>query len=233
MPMYSNIGGGAKQFTSLYINKNGTRNEILAAYGNIDGSSKQIYIKIYKWAKYSVETYYETTTYHYTPRFRSGLNGYNTMVGYNPPVVFESGLSSAEYSDKFILPASYSGKKLFDSYVLKNYNDSADYWHRVPYDEDVYIGFDSRNTGIFSESPVTSYGSTCQYLYKVDAWWGDYYDPSTNTRDSEYSDQVFFSCFLGRVQRERTNFIEYVTSTDKSAYPSNGMQNGYKYVRVN
>ena len=50
------MGGGLKQLTPLYINNNGTRNEILVAYANINGSSKEIFTKLYKWAKYTWST---------------------------------------------------------------------------------------------------------------------------------------------------------------------------------
>ena len=56
MPMYTNIGGGSKQLTSLYINKDGSNKALNNAYGNINGSKKEIFTatKYYCWRAYPV-----------------------------------------------------------------------------------------------------------------------------------------------------------------------------------
>ena len=59
MPMYTNIGGGTKQLTSIYINKDGTRKSISNAYANINAISKEIFAQLYSWIRY---TYYGSTT---------------------------------------------------------------------------------------------------------------------------------------------------------------------------
>ena len=41
--MYSNIGGGSKQLTSLYFNYGGSRKTTSSAFANIGGSRKQIF----------------------------------------------------------------------------------------------------------------------------------------------------------------------------------------------
>ena len=56
MSMYVNIGGGAKQLTSLYFNKNGSNKALTNAYANINGVSKQIFGKMYKYIKYKLIT---------------------------------------------------------------------------------------------------------------------------------------------------------------------------------
>lgn len=53
MPMYTNIGGGTKQLTSIYINKDGTRKSISNAYANINAISKEIFAQLYSWIKYT------------------------------------------------------------------------------------------------------------------------------------------------------------------------------------
>ena len=59
MPMYTNIGGGSKQLTSLYINKDGSNKALNNAYGNINGSSKLIFsaTKYYWYKQYPVNGY--------------------------------------------------------------------------------------------------------------------------------------------------------------------------------
>ena len=48
--------GGSKQLTSLYINKDGSNKALNNAYGNINGTSKQIFAKMYKYTKYKLTT---------------------------------------------------------------------------------------------------------------------------------------------------------------------------------
>ena len=56
MSMYTNIGGGSKQLTSLYINKDGSNKALNNVYGNINGSSKEIFTATKKhwWKRYEV-----------------------------------------------------------------------------------------------------------------------------------------------------------------------------------
>ena len=68
MPMYANIGGGAKQLTSLYINKDGTRKSISNAYANINAISKEIFAQLYSWIRY---TYYGSSTQEQYPKIET------------------------------------------------------------------------------------------------------------------------------------------------------------------
>ena len=60
MPMYTNIGGGGqKQIASLYINKDGNNKALNNAYGNINGSKKEIFsaTKYYWYKQHQVSSY--------------------------------------------------------------------------------------------------------------------------------------------------------------------------------
>ena len=60
MGMYTNIGGGSKQLTSLYINKDGSSKKLSACYANIKGSSKNLLDLTYVWYKYPVNKWEDT-----------------------------------------------------------------------------------------------------------------------------------------------------------------------------
>ena len=50
------MGGGSKQLTSLYINKDGSNKALSNAYGNINGTRKELFSRLYKWAKHTWST---------------------------------------------------------------------------------------------------------------------------------------------------------------------------------
>lgn len=61
MPLYANIGGAQKELKWLYTNVDGTQKIMSEMHANISGAKKQIFTRLYTWAKYV--SYRSGTTY--------------------------------------------------------------------------------------------------------------------------------------------------------------------------
>ena len=209
MPMYTNIGGGSKQLTSLYINKDGSNKELSNAYANINGSSKEIFSKLYKWAKYAKGSHYMALQYNYRSWQVSLYTTYSICksISVNSSETEDSsGRGRVYYGENTVSGAYYPGQT----------SDTVGYYLCAPYNTiDV-----SGDSAILEAKYAGAYG---YYAYRISGFKMD--------GENRYT-------LLDREARANYNynyddFVEYVTSTNKNAYPSNGISGDYKYILQN
>ena len=238
MPMYSNIGGGSKQIASLYINKDGNNKALNNAYGNINGSKKEIFSKLYTWAKH-------TWKYNGSKSYVMGSRASNkttSVIPYREQYLFRNctPISDDTYrlSSRFTFNIStrYSGvtnsliKYLVingtEYLVYKQYNDES--WHSISngisyrkYGNDEYISFPTCYSTTIGNLPDSAssdpYNFKMGYYDKLYAmsqiYWNGPNDKCEVTYD-EYNDPSYTCLWV-------PDTVQYVTSTDRNAYTEN------------
>ena len=109
MPLYANIGGAQKELKWLYTNVDGTQKIMSEMHANISGAKKQIFTRLYTWAKYV--SYRSGTTYgDYTVSSIShnkNLNIYPPEESYGI-IVYDSEIAGEAKYYNFIYGTSFS-----------------------------------------------------------------------------------------------------------------------------
>ena len=211
MSMYSNIGGGRRQFASLYDNIGGSRKTISSAYGNINGSRKKIYPEV---------TYY-WNVYTYNP---GGLSFTATKV--------YSAVNDISY-DVFLMNRTWYYCYNGDCTIYNNGTPDC-YVHMHNFTE-VHIG-DMRDFGltyghcyvspllsspggnIYAKNYLSSAGQKVYFMMGID--YSSSGDNFYNTGGGYFTSTQTSAGWV---------YSHQVSSTNRNAYPDNGESGSYKY----
>ena len=141
------MGGGSKQLTSLYINKDGSNKALNNAYGNINGTNKEIFsaIKKHWWKRYEV-TEWELKKIPKSSDMIVGAVKYNDEFG-TDELRIETTKSYNNWSRKYLwYDPSISISNYFNTstgFFDKNFIDSGNVIHSnstpSQYNKEMYI----------------------------------------------------------------------------------------------
>lgn len=203
MGLYANINGTQKIIKNMYYNSDGAKRTLSSMYANVNGSSKIIFNKIYTWAKYDIVTQYSLS-------YKSGSWLFATG----------SGLGNFYYVTISSTPDSYYIYYNCIDYIRYNVIHNGDlngYYMMAPYDT-----LDNDQNAI----RINTYGNGL-YAYRISGA-----DSNKKINGEWYDWVIYYDQEASMKSQTSYNFIEYVTSTNKSAYPTDGTQNGYKYTLI-
>ena len=217
------MGGGSKQLTSLYINKDGSNKALSNAYGNINGTNKEIFSRLYKWAKHTwstdgVQIRYATNETNETSDGTGWMDRwdayrYKELSGTNWKL---SGLVTIDFGSNYI---TINGNKTY-----YNYNSgevTLDYGIKYKYEgNDHYFWFTTplygKSAGGYESNPEDPYLFYDDCCVKMTY----YHYTSPGVSDATYTKE--YTQYYSRVgYKWKPNSVEYVTSTDKNAYTEN------------
>ena len=149
MPLYANIGGAQKELKWLYTNVDGTQKIMSEMHANISGAKKQIFTRLYTWAKYvsyrSGTTYGDYTqssmdrSYYlniYPPEESTGiiaLTSYDSEARYYK-FTYGTDFSYTSSSGKFALTGKQTDT-LQSNMSKSNYHIETNYIGKYVYDE--------------------------------------------------------------------------------------------------
>ena len=149
MPLYANIGGAQKELKWLYTNVDGTQKIMSEMHANISGAKKQIFTRLYTWAKYvsyrSGITYGDYTQSSmdridslniYPPQESIGiiaLTSYDSEAKYYK-FTYGTGFSYTNSSGKFALTGKQTDT-LQSNISKSNYHIEQNYIGKYVYDE--------------------------------------------------------------------------------------------------
>lgn len=213
MPIYTNINGNSKSISNLYDNINAAKKTNSAVYANINNSSKKIFPvepTIYTWAKYAKGSHYMDLQYRYGSWKVSLYRGYSickSISVISSENEDSNGHGRVYYGDNETNIVYYPGEEgsFVGCYLCAPYNT-----------------VDVSGTGAII--PADSAGSFGYYAYKISGC-------EINDDGKRYT--LLSTEVRANYSYNYDDFIEYVTSTDKDAYPKNAIVGDYKYVLQN
>ena len=215
------VGGVAKTLAGGYCNIGGVWKTICKSYSNINGMWKPTYRAgevTFTWKKYAVEQVVTSTTY--------SLDSANTYT-----FTRVNGGSTAGWSDYY---ANYiSGYTLYSTQTLDKSSGDVSYTggFAAPSNSDIatFCSDLKASLGAAADSAASAYRRYDKYVSgnietfhaKISVYTGNNgieIDEKKVVANNTYSDA-------------QGSYIEDVTSSDYNAYPENGVQDGYWYVR--
>ena len=215
MPIYVNVDGAQKVLSDVYANIDGAQRRVTTMYANIDGAQKNL--MGYKWAKYNMA--YEQVT---TPTNSVSLKqddgkcvNFASMPGskfsFDTSTGYFLGDAEAQVSGTFnAIGASTSQNYLFLG--GGNYKDGT-IWGAL-------------------KNGVTPKGIMGYYIPKNSTVVLSKNSLGmTNGATFSRTDNTIIIYSSQKSTTQHGDFIEYVTSNDETAYPDNGLQDGYWYIR--
>lgn len=210
MPIYVNVGGAQKVLSDVYANIDGAQRRVTTMYANIDGSQKNL--MGYKWAKYN-PVYEKVTTKTDSVHLYDSINGWYYDFAYKPGSELSFDTATGYFSglDTEKVTSSFKGKDTSSSRdsLLLGYQDNTD----------------GRIWNGFASPPF--YGIMGYYIPK-----GATIAVDSDEKGATYSYTNNITIYSSEPSTtEHGDFIEYVTSNDETAYPDNGLQDGYWYIR--
>ena len=214
------VGGVAKTLAGGYVNIGGVWKTICKSYSNINGVWKPTYKTgevTFTWKKYAVEQVVVSTTYsldianEYTFRHISSDDGW--YDDYYPNYISGYTLYSTQTLDKSSGEVSYTGGFAApSSSAIKTFCIDLKASLGVEADSaaSAYRQYDKSVSGNIETFHVRIIAATDNYEIAI--------DEKKVVANNTYSDA-------------QGSYIEDVTSSDYNAYPDNGVQDGYWYVR--
>lgn len=202
MPIYTNIGGAQKPLKELYANINGVQKKIFPLYANIGGVQKNLLG--YEWAKYHVAYKRDESyeeNYHLIPEASDGLVAITEKW---PTLDQSTGLLKYVYTVNYPLYTQYMPN-------LTGTRGSSLYF------------FGNELGSVTADMDLIQSGVKYAYYIKEGAVI------TNNTSYFNVSELHVSSSSVSTT--EHGDFIEYVKSDVESAYPDNGIQDGYWYIR--
>mgnify|MGYP006957391627 CR=1 FL=1 len=137
MPIYTNIGGGQQQLSSIYINNNGSSKAISNAYANINNSSKEIFTGTKRhWWKY-----YKINKWTYTD-YTGGFYDSDTDQNYETDNNYFSVTPGTQYLYRSVSFDSTNGIFTLSNSFSMSWKDSTD-------EGDVGSSYSSSSSGWF------------------------------------------------------------------------------------
>lgn len=202
MPIYTNIGGAQKPLKELYTNINGVQKKIFPLYANIGGVQKNLLG--YEWAKYHIAYKQESSyeeNYHLIPE---ASDGSIAITESSPTLDQSTGLLKHVYNINYPL-FTESMRRLTGTR------------NRLLY------FFGNELSSVTADKDLIQSGVKYAYYIKESVVITD------NTYYFNVSELMIYSSSVSTT--EHGDFIEYVKSDVESAYPDNGIQDGYWYIR--
>lgn len=210
MPIYVNVDGAQKVLSDVYANIDGAQRRVTTMYANIDGSQKNL--MGYKWAKYK-PVYEKVTTKNDSVHLYDSINGWLYNFAYKPgsELSFDATTGYFSGADKERITESFSGIETPSTrdYLCLGYQDNTD----------------GRIWNGFASPPF--YGIMGYYIPK-----GATIAVDSDEKGATFSYTNNITIYSSEPSTtQHGDFIEYVTSNDETAYPDNGLQDGYWYIR--
>ena len=223
--LYSNIDGGNKLLRYLYNNAGGVRRNTNAMYGNLDGSSRQVFpisatgeetvaggSTIYTWNKYNItkipKLYYSSGNNFSDIHFLRAdkiwkLNSYNVCLN-----------SKKTYGDIEIVSCELYGT--FGDFINRTIPDSV-----------IWVFSNSNPTGKLFNTHGGLHGNTIFCGGTFDTIECDDGDSGYGTCVYAYNVREYF---VRQEDGKGSTSYGTVTSTSRSAYPDNNYSGSYWYV---
>ena len=202
MPIYTNIGGAQKPLKELYANINGVQKKIFPLYANIGGVQKNLLG--YEWAKYHVAYKRDESyeeNYHLIPEASDGSVAITEL---SPTLDQSAGLL------KYVYNINYP---LYTQYMLNLTGTRG---------SSLYF-FGNELGSATADMDLIQSGVKYAYYIRESA------EITNRTDYFNVSELIIYSSSVSTT--EHGEFIEYVKSDVESAYPDNGIQDGYWYIR--
>ena len=202
MPIYANIGGAQKPLKELYANINGVQKKIFPLYANIGGVQKNLLG--YEWAKYHI-VYKKNDSYEENYHLDAPTS-YVTVTEGVPKFDKSTGLFRYVYNVNYPLLTKY----------LSDFTSAPG--------QQTYL-FGNELGAAINDTDLAYAG--VKYTYMI-------FGGSIGTVDTNYNGITFdrLTVYSSSVSTtEHGEFIEYVKSDVETAYPDNGIQDGYWYIR--
>ena len=202
MPIYTNIGGAQKPLKELYANINGVQKKIFPLYANIGGAQKNLLG--YEWAKYHIAYKQESSyeeNYHLIPEASDGSAAITEL---SPTLDQSTGLLKYVYNINYPLYTQYMPN-------LTGTRGSSLYF------------FGNELGSVTADMDLIQAGVKYAYYIKEGA------EITNRTDYFNVSELIVYSSSVSTT--EHGDFIEYVKSDVETAYPDNGIQDGYWYIR--
>ena len=193
MPVYTNVGGVRKELDGFYCNFDGVSKSVGKLYTNIGGTQKLLYEKTYVWAKY---TALKGNVYN-------EYSASNIGVASSATVLYGDGVSRNIYDTDYPMTITGNLGTIPISDAVSTVDNTSAGVNPLNGKYVSIYNYDSsdgrcRQT-VYKVTGVTYYSKFSGYYM--------FYDRSWACTGSKYLPQTF---------------VEYVTSTDPSAYPSAG-----------
>ena len=209
MPIYVNVDGAQKVLSDVYANIDGAQRRVTTMYANIGGSQKNL--MGYKWAKYYA-VYKQKRTQRASLHLYSINGGFiMSYSSHGADVPFDTQTGYFSYTDEVLGSFKYMPSPTANYYYFVGYGENTD--GKICH----YSGSDILKSG------VMAYMIWPQATVTLDS------DNNGATFDNTSYPNVIYSSEQSTT--EHGDFIEYVTSNDETAYPDNGLQGKYWYIR--
>lgn len=212
MPLYANIGGAQKELKWLYTNVNGTQKIMSEMHANISGAKKQIFTRLYTWAKYV--SYRSGITYgDYT---QSSMDRTNSLNIYPPSessgiIVYDSEIAGEAKYYNFIYGTGFS------------YTSSSGKFALTGKQTDILQSNISKNNYYIEQNYIGKYvyDEAHNWVYKI------------TDHDDVYKLWLGYQCSQGDLYyKYQFKYDSDVTSTDPNAYTS-GSPSSYTSTSAN
>ena len=215
-------GGGRKQIASLYCNYGGSRKTISSAFGNIGGSRKQIFpysyttVYTYHWDIYTVTTSTAWTLGACDETYTSS-NPFEIVASY---IYIGSSYRIDEDGEYHLDGGSYREIREQD---VANGEDCTIYAGEWFYFHFAKIT-DINNAGNIS---LGSGDRFCYAVTNVHLYIGE---ASYNPIGFDGQIKIYKSGATQGTIKEKGSYYSYTSSTNRNAYPDNGISGSYWYV---
>ena len=218
------VDGVAKTLAGGYVNIGGVWKTIAKSYTNINGVWKPTYgigDVVFKWKKYSVENVKVADGWKYP-----GTSGYTHIVDYTDSTAEFEIARKSELNDKGLAP-TYGDNELISldwgtvSHSTQSVGSTivTDYTSTSPSDAVIYVKI--LNTAGW-DTPVNP-----NYVYLNNLVSSSDYNSDGTMKHLKLVAPIYNPTY----QDVQGEYIEDVTSSNYNAYPENGVQDGYWYVR--
>lgn len=228
------MGGGQRQIASLYINNNGTRKALNSAYANINGASKQIFTRLYTWAKYTWSTD-GVKSYNFGSGHDDSTNCSSTVIDY----LFSSCLPIDNFTYRLSNETPFGIKCRSNSFIDTVLIGS------TTYDVMSTSSWNDENRHLLDKGIYYKRVANVQWLYFTSTFYIDYFEqnrywPGTGVSDPcttaspKTPDYIYwnrgdnsYTLYYKYYDTPETKYlwkpnpIEYVASEDRNAYSEN------------
>lgn len=205
--VYTGVNNIARKVKNIYVGVNGTARKVKKAYVGVNNVARLCYSSSYMWAKYNLNI--------------TGSK-YNLTYGGDYDNIVNA-------SSSYISPIGYISNS---NNPLTIYNSDINPCYIFGYVSEWYSNFS-----------ITNWYLIYSVSYYSNAYQLNGYTYSNFTCDDiicvaycyrSYSAGISLTCYVTtKIEdiTEQGSFIEYVTSDNPSAYPDNGAQGGYWYIK--
>jgi hypothetical protein len=217
--IYSNVGGAQKRVTALYDNIGGARKTMSAAYANISGTRKQIHpystSTVYTWQKYSIRTSTSWSENTEDISYRgSGAEDLWEAIPRNTTLYYST--TGFTKSGNTVSLSNYKTSQVSTSFGVSDLFDFEFYIFIFDYFSS------SKQAGTYHSISLPEDNKSTVYIYE--------FLPCSS--DGSIFGRTRYELTLNQNISKGSTSYGTVTSSSKSAYPTNGAQDGYWYVFV-